>query len=451
GRPSIMKTPALAEPLGVLAEFEAEARSRYESELDSHNADELLRDARLKQARKELDAAVRAGEDVQAAAATLSAELKEKGRGPTRQRYVVNDSTVEKTGELLAENPNGLLVFRDELTGFLKSLDKDGQECARAFYLEAWNGTGRFTYDRIGRGTLDIEACCVSVLGGIQPGPLSGYLAAARNGGRGDDGLMQRFQLAVWPDPSGTWRHVDRTPDALARREARETYRRLDTATAGEVGAVAAFKGEIPSLRFDDAAQACFDAWRTKLERRLRSDLPLAMESALGKYRSLVPSLALLIHLADSQNGGAVGPVALERALRWADYLESHSARVYASATQPEVAAAKSVLRKIKGGQLACPFTLRDVYRNAWSGLTTKAQAEAAVELLVDYDWLIAEPVATGGRPKTRYRPVHPPDKTDKCPLPSVLSGAEGVQGGEKSMDPSSPTFKPPESSVAFV
>ncbi|MEM8495756.1 MAG: DUF3987 domain-containing protein, partial [Planctomycetota bacterium] len=47
GRPSIMKTPALAEPLGVLAEFEAEARSRYESELDSHNADELLRDARL--------------------------------------------------------------------------------------------------------------------------------------------------------------------------------------------------------------------------------------------------------------------------------------------------------------------------------------------------------------------------------------------------------------------
>ena len=41
---------------------------------------------------------------------------------------MVNDSTVEKLGELLNENPNGLLVFRDELTGFLRQLDRDGHE-----------------------------------------------------------------------------------------------------------------------------------------------------------------------------------------------------------------------------------------------------------------------------------------------------------------------------------
>jgi Protein of unknown function (DUF3987) len=53
------------------------------------------------------------------------------------------------------------------------------------------------TYDRIGRGTLHIRAACVSVLGGIQPGPLERYLRDVF-GGRGDDGLIQRFQLAVW-------------------------------------------------------------------------------------------------------------------------------------------------------------------------------------------------------------------------------------------------------------
>jgi hypothetical protein len=39
-------------------------------------------------------------------------------------------------------------------------------------YCEAWNGAGAYTYDRIGRGTLHIRAACLSVLGGIQPGPL---------------------------------------------------------------------------------------------------------------------------------------------------------------------------------------------------------------------------------------------------------------------------------------
>jgi len=39
---------------------------------------------------------------------------------PRERRYVVNDTTVEKLGELLNQNPNGLLLFRDELSGFLR-------------------------------------------------------------------------------------------------------------------------------------------------------------------------------------------------------------------------------------------------------------------------------------------------------------------------------------------
>jgi putative DNA primase/helicase len=31
---------------------------------------------------------------------------------PVEQRYLVNDTTVEKLGELLNQNPNGLLLFR---------------------------------------------------------------------------------------------------------------------------------------------------------------------------------------------------------------------------------------------------------------------------------------------------------------------------------------------------
>ena len=68
----------------------------------------------------------------------------------------------------------------------------------------AWNGTGRFTHDRIGRGTIDIESVIFSVMGGITPSPLSDYLRQAVGEGALDDGLMQRFQLAAWPDTTRT-------------------------------------------------------------------------------------------------------------------------------------------------------------------------------------------------------------------------------------------------------
>ena len=64
----------------------------------------------------------------------------------------------------------------------------------------------------------------LTIFGTIQPGPLGVYLNQAIRGGTGDDGLMQRFQLSVWPDDPGQWRVVDRPPDKLARNVAFDVF-----------------------------------------------------------------------------------------------------------------------------------------------------------------------------------------------------------------------------------
>src|ERR1700737_3806651 len=55
--------------------------------------------------------------------ASIAKELRTHGEqapdAPTLRRYKTNDSTVEKLGELLRENPAGLLVLRDELVGLI--------------------------------------------------------------------------------------------------------------------------------------------------------------------------------------------------------------------------------------------------------------------------------------------------------------------------------------------
>ena len=55
------------------------------------------------------------------------------------------------------------------------------------------------------------ESVCLSLLGGIQPGPLGRLLrSAARGDGQQDDGLISRFQLLVYPEPIKAWANVDR-------------------------------------------------------------------------------------------------------------------------------------------------------------------------------------------------------------------------------------------------
>lgn len=399
GRPSLLKTPAIQEPMRMIESLEASSREQYEAALRDYAAELMVMDAITKDAKDKVVKAVRAGDASLAHA--LALEATEAKKPPSRRRYLSQDVTVEKLGEILRDNPRGALIYRDELIGFLRGLDREGREGSRAFFLEAWNGVGRFTFDRIGRGTVEIEAACVSIIGGIQPGPLGSYLASALMGGAADDGLMQRFQLAVWPDTPGSWRNVDRWPNTEARSAARAVYQRLDDLDTAALGAIQDDADPAPWLRLDAEAQEIFNDWRECLEARLRDDdMPPAMESHLAKFRSLVPSLALLLHLADNAERGPVSGFALLKAIAWARYLESHSRRIYSTAIDQGMTAARELDRRM--GQLPMPFSARDVWKRGWRLLDREGTA-AALSILIDYGRIRGEGTMGEGRPTTRY------------------------------------------------
>ena len=67
----------------------------------------------------------------------------------------------------------------------------------------------------------------MSLLGSIQPGRLRSYLADALRDGPGDDGLIQRFQVLVWPDPPRSWKLVDAKPDSDTQERVVSVLRRI--------------------------------------------------------------------------------------------------------------------------------------------------------------------------------------------------------------------------------
>ena len=225
-----MKSPALKAAITVIYGMQDDLRERWEQEVKEHRIDAALDDLDAKDAGKKASAALKRG-DRHEARKILADHGEEITKEPPCPRLVVNDATVEKLGEMLNQNPRGLMLVRDELPGWLARMQREEFQSARAFYLEAFDGDGQFTYDRIGRGTIHIENCTLSLVGGVQPSRIAPLVRGAMTGAS-DDGLVQRLQLAVWPDDLTDWVWTDRKPDASAKAKYEAAFRDLHAFTS---------------------------------------------------------------------------------------------------------------------------------------------------------------------------------------------------------------------------
>lgn len=408
GRPGVKKSPALSEALKPLNRLQA---AEFELWQAAHEAWALdCKVTAMQDDANEKKAKGLASKDPGAARQLLAPM--DTPAEPTARRYIVNDATVEKLGELMQQNEWGTLSYRDELYGLLTGLDKQGQEGSRAFYLQSYDGNQGYTFDRIGRGTVHIPRVCLAMIGGIQPGRIQEYVRGAVAGGSADDGLLQRFGLAVWPDVTGEFVHVDQWPNTPAKQTAWAVFERLAQLQPAS--------DKDPQVwRFSPEAQALFVEWLVPFETEIRGDdLHPAMVSHLSKYRKLIPALALVFALIDTpDSGGIVHEGELLRALAWGDdYLRSHATRLYAAAVMPETTDAQTLLTRIKGGKLADKdgvildsFTPRQIAVKHWAGLATPEAVRKAADVLAEYDYLLREVVQSGdalgrGRPSDRYQ-----------------------------------------------
>jgi putative DNA primase/helicase len=410
GPPGMLKSPAMNEALRPIHRLEAEAvrnneiaQQAYAAGLDAFR---LRKQVATALAKEELKKTLKGDNH---SSRTIDLELGEQPQAPMPVRYRTNDTSYEALAELIASNPTGMLVERDELVSLLRHLDRNDQAVARGFFLTGWNGTQPYTLDRISRGTRHIEAVCISVLGNSQPARIAEYVKRANSSAHGGDGMLQRFGLLAWPDTCPEWKDTDRSPHRRARENAWEVFERLsklDRRGAIALGARRGPSDSVPFLRLSAAAHDEFLHWRSDLERRLRAGkMAPALEAHLAKYRKLVPALALINHLVDNGQD-EISQQAMRKALAFSKYLETHARRLYGATNETERAAAQAILTKIRERELPDGFTAREVYQHDWSGLTDREQVQAGLNLLVKLHLLAASNAATserGGRPTTTY------------------------------------------------
>jgi hypothetical protein len=326
---------------------------------------------------------------------------------PVPRRLTVQNATAEKLADILSKNGRrGLCMVHDELSGWADNLSRYTNGTDRPFFLEAWSA-GPYRVDRIARGAQYIPSVHLSICGGIQPD-----VAGRVFGSGADDGLADRFGLVAFPDMRPGFDLVDRWPDAVAKRayfETCEALASLDWADLLKAGGAA---GGTPFVRFDDRAQARFNAWLTHHMGSRDEWSATRVAGLMAKAFSYVARIALVLHLAGyaGREHASLASVSDETLQRTLAIVSGYLVPTWRRLSGAVVAspAAASAVRIAKYIIERRPTVIRcgDITKLGWRNMSKLEDVRAAFEVLVDMDW-VARPERihrpNGGRPSGSY------------------------------------------------
>ena len=219
---------------------------------------------------------------------------------PQPDTMIVTDTTVEILARLMERNPRGMMLHRDELSGWYLSLNQYRAQGGsdRQFYLQCWSG-GSYRVDRVTKPPLFVPDVYLSLYGTLQPE------VARKVFKDGDiDGFTARFGLLVFPDMPETVAVVDQRPNYEARNAVERRLRALR----------AAHRVKEEPLRFDGAAYVVFNRWYLANTNHPERNAG-AFGTHLGKYPGLFARLALVLHFIKHGPGGAEKDVRQQTAI----------------------------------------------------------------------------------------------------------------------------------------
>ena len=131
GRPSLKKTPATKGAEKQLRYIEARSREQLADDIEDAEVAAVLFPEQKKLLESQMKAALKKGD--QEAAKSYAAELigLAEIKAPESRRIIAKETSIQKLCEMLSRHPAGMMLFIDELLGWMRKLDRDDQAGVR--------------------------------------------------------------------------------------------------------------------------------------------------------------------------------------------------------------------------------------------------------------------------------------------------------------------------------
>tara|TARA_R100000935_G_scaffold21876_4_gene40473 strand:- start:20891 stop:22192 length:1302 start_codon:yes stop_codon:yes gene_type:complete len=235
-----------------------------------------------------------------------------KGKKPSFGKFILMDFTPEMLAQSLQYNPKGVLVFQDELMGWINSFDKYKKGNDQQMYLEIFNGN-ELTVDRVTKEPIRIAQTNVNILGGMQPK----IVKQLAGNNRSEDGFLDRF-LFVYPEKlePNLFTGVD-IPEAH-----KENYKRLINNL---------LEAPQQTIKTDTSNIEVFKQWQHQKATECYNDT--LERSIQAKMETYVWRLALIIEMMQQAVTGSFNISLqnenLEKAIRLVEYFRLNALRVH--------------------------------------------------------------------------------------------------------------------------
>ncbi len=214
---------------------------------------------------------------------------------PVKKQFIANDITLEALVALHQENKNAVGVFKDELAGWFKDMNKYKQGSDLEFWLSTWSGKS-VNLNRITRAGSFVASPFVPILGGIQPSIFNSFYTEENK----DNGFMDRMLLS-YPDLK-----VDKYNDSEMNQNT------INWFSDSVVSFYEMIKNKITSLNRDgdieplvlkfskDAKIEWIRIFNEITDTQNSDEENEYMKSMLPKQKSYIPRFALLIQVFDN-------------------------------------------------------------------------------------------------------------------------------------------------------
>lgn len=351
---------------------------------------------------------------------------------PVPERLYCSDTTIEALAPLLKDRWRGILLIRDELSGWLEGFNqyRNGKGGDVAHWLEMHGGRPSLIDRKTGNPkTIHIPCASVSIAGGIQPQ----VLARALGSKYFENGLAARFLLAYPPRTHRRWTESDIPEECeseLLRIFERLYSLREDKSQDGQ-----------PIPRDVDLAPEAKRIWIEFFNEHGEEQFAMTgdLAAAWSKLEGYAARLALVIHYLRWAGGNAtddprVDEESIKSGIELSRWFGNEAKGVY------------TILRETERQRELREFT--DVIRNRGGTVTvrewqrirthpTSVMAETELQRLVDAEhgaWEYPKPSAQGGRPTKVFR-LKEPGSESETPNENQRERVSSVSEDERESD----------------
>ena len=213
---------------------------------------------------------------------------------PKKTQFIVNDVTLEALVDMHEENKNAVAVFKDELAGWFKDMNKYRAGSDLEFWLSSWSGKSVNMNRKTAKSSF-VDKPFIPVLGGIQPSIFEQF----NNEQNVDNGFIDRL-LLTFPDA-----YIENYNENELQHDLRQWYSDYVVKFYDHIKKyVCNYSPDGDVLPYEAnftpaAKKEWIRVFNNISEQQNSDDMNEYMKSMLPKQKSYIPRFALLINTLD--------------------------------------------------------------------------------------------------------------------------------------------------------